>query len=47
MKKNNMSAANEVLYRINVNSKIETKLLEEAFDEILSNPEPNARNVQL
>jgi anthranilate phosphoribosyltransferase len=37
----------EVLYRLNVNSKIDIKLLEKAFDSILLNPQSKEKDVQL
>ncbi len=43
--KNN--AVSEVLYRINVQSKINLKLLGEAFDSVLSNPKQYVRDIQL
>jgi len=43
--KNN--TVNEVLYRLNVQSKIDLKLLEEAFDSLLSNSKQSIRDIQL
>jgi len=40
-------AVSEVLYRLNVQSKIDLKLLENAFDSILSCPKRSIRDVQL
>ncbi len=45
--KNRNDAVNEVLYRLNVQSKIDLKLLEKAFDLVLSNSKPSIRDVQL
>ena len=41
------NAVSEVLYRLNVQSKIDLRLLEEAFDSILSNYKRSIRDIQL
>jgi len=41
------NAVSEVLYRLNVQSEIDSKLLEEAFDSVLSNPKQSVRDIQL
>src|SRR3990167_7436452 len=43
--KNN--AVSEVLYRLNVQSKIDLKLLENAFNSVLSNSKQSIRDIQL
>ncbi len=40
-------AVSEVLYRLNVQSKIDLRLLEKAFDSVLSNPKQSIRDIQL
>ncbi len=41
------SAVSEVLYRLNVQSKIDLKLLEDAFDSVLSNSKQSIRDIRL
>lgn len=46
-KVNKNNTVSEVLYRLNVQSKIDLGLLGEAFDSVLSRPEKSVRDVQL
>ena len=46
-KVNRNNVVSEVLYRLNVQSKVDLKRLEEAFDSVLSNSKQSIRDIQL